>query len=237
MGKMGDRKKRWVPAASCLNQKMISRRKERRWTGAWVSVLFCGTARLAVASSGAAPVVEVSSVPLLARSHSPVTEIPAKEPKIAPSWAWTLFQFLPSPQFYSGAQGQVGWGMRWQVTPVLYSWGLNPRLRPWRFGVVEPLTRQSGSVEIYVSPEKNSDWMLRSGLRAYFPWIEKGEGWSSSLGVSWVYSEVGSGLVPSLEAGLYGLFGFLGFQLTWNPPGNGRSEKEQWIATLRVRVF
>jgi hypothetical protein len=161
----------------------------------------------------------------------------ATEPAIEPTLAWMLTQLLPSPEIAVG-QGTGRFGARWQVTPLLYSWGVNRKLSPWRFLVVEPLVRQSGSIELYLSPEylvygsSAADGLLgRAGVRSYFPLVEHGDYLSVSLGASeyWFADRPGT----AVEAGAYTLFGTLGVQATYSP---SRSPAE-WIFTLRVRYF
>lgn len=71
-----------------------------------------------------------------------------------PDAAWAITQLVPSPEIAVGGEergAQVG--LRWQVTPVLYSFGVNRRKSPWRAFIAEPMVRQGGSVEAYVSPD------------------------------------------------------------------------------------
>ena len=59
-------------------------------------------------------------------------------------------QLVPSPLFVVGS-GNVGGGLRWQVTPFLYSFGV--AAKPVRAFVVEPVARHAGAIELYASPE------------------------------------------------------------------------------------
>jgi len=174
----------------------------------------------------------------------PLTAAPASEqdstttqPDIKPTWLWGGAQLIPSPQWVSKDPG-LRFGLRWQVTPVLYSFGLNRRVSPWRFFVAEPLARQNGSLELFISPEylnitadPGDRWLLRGGLRGYFPVYRYGEYVSGSLATS-VYTFHGKTGV-SYEGGVYFFFGIIGFQATYSPsldPG-------KWIFTLRLRYF
>jgi hypothetical protein len=142
---------------------------------------------------------------------------------------------VPSPQVAIGA-GAVHFGLRWQVTPVLFAWGVNRKVARWRTFVVEPGVRQGGAVEFFVSPEllltKRVVVLLRPGVRAYFPLVEHGEALSLSLGLS--YQRVGAIDGVALEAGAFILFGILGVQVSWAP---GPETAGQTIVTLRVRYF
>ena len=159
------------------------------------------------------------------------------QPEIRPTWLWGAAQVIPSPQWVTADAG-MRFGMRWQATPVLYSFGLNRRVSPWRFFVAEPLARQNGSLEFFISPEylnitadPGDRWLLRGGLRGYFPIYRYGEYVSGSLATS-VYTFQGKPGV-SYEAGVYFFFGIIGLQTTYSPePGPGK-----WTFTLRLRYF
>jgi hypothetical protein len=159
----------------------------------------------------------------------------AKEPDVKPTLVWVVTQLIPSPEIAAG-QGDARFGLRWQVTPVLFSFGINRRLSPWRAIVVEPLVRQSGSIELYASPEifTGSLWgsaMIRAGVRSYFPVLAKGEELSVSLGTS--YTNLSGTNGTAFEAGVYVLYGTLGIQLTYSPSPS----PVPWITTLRFRYF
>jgi hypothetical protein len=160
---------------------------------------------------------------------------PATEPGVHPSALWLATQLLPSVGLAAG-EGGARFGMLWQVTPLLYSWGIHRRLSPWRALVVEPNVRHSGSVELFVSPEvyfgAGGFALLRPGLRAYFPLVEHGERLSVSLGSS--YQSVPGAPSAALEVGAYTLFGILGAQLTYAPAPH---QPLSALATLRLRYF
>lgn len=170
----------------------------------------------------------------VARAEGEPAEHP--HPLPYPTLAWTAAQLVPSPEIADVA-GVARGGLRWQLTPVLYSFGIHRGLSPWRFGVVEPNVRQSGSIEAFVSPEYLAlgrgagDWGLRSGVRAYFPVVERGDYLSFSLGVAHTLFEQRSAI--AYEAGAYVLFGVVGVQLSYAPAGLPATT----IATLRLRYF
>ena len=153
-----------------------------------------------------------------------------------PSPFWLATQLLPSPGVATG-DGQVGFDLRWQLTPLLYSFGVNRRVSGWRAFVVEPYVRHSGSVELFVSPELmilagHAAFFARPGARVYFPVLEHGEVLSVSLALS--YQRVGTRDAVAIEAGAYILFGILGFQVSCTP---AQATPGQTIATLRIRYF
>ena len=162
----------------------------------------------------------------------------ATEPDIRPTFLWCATQFVPSPQWSLLAQDGLHFGLRWQVTPVLYSFGINRKLSPWRWFVVEPFVRQVGSIEVFCSPEymnlkeyDNARWSFRTGLRGYIPIWQHGEYLSASVGSS--YFVLGGERGASYEAGLYFFAGIVGMQTTYSPS----LTNAPWIFTLRLRYF
>jgi len=162
---------------------------------------------------------------------------PPADPSPSPTLLWIGTQLVPSPEVAHGDDG-FAFGLRWQLTPLLYSFGVHHRLSPWRFFVVDPFARVSGSIELYYSPEYlaieprfRDRYVHRAGLRSYFPLLEKGEYLSFSLGTSYFRAEAGDG--AAYEAGIYVLFGFLGLQFAYAPG----FEEARYITTLRIRSF
>ena len=160
------------------------------------------------------------------------------EPVPYPTGLWILTQFIPSPEMVKTANIGLRFGMRWQVTPLLYSFGINRRLNPWRYFIAEPIVRQNGSLEWYLTPEWlnltgrfETNWLFRSGLRGYIPLYRYGEYLSASLSASYYNFNGLQGF--SYEAGLYIFFGILGLQATYSPDLTGAV----WIFTLRLRYF
>jgi hypothetical protein len=159
------------------------------------------------------------------------------EPAVAVTWPWLVTQLVPSPELAYGDRA-ARFGVRWQVTPLLYSWGIHRGLSPWRFFVVEPYVRQSGSIELFVTPEYVSygasagdGAIFRTGVRSYFPLVEHGEYLSVSVGASQFFFAGTSGM--AYEAGAYVLYGAVGVQLTVSPS----TAPLATIATLRLRYF
>lgn len=162
----------------------------------------------------------------------------ASEPAIHPTILWFAAQVVPSPQWTAVAHDRLCFGLRWQVTPLLYSFGINRKLSPWRWFIVEPFVRQSGSVEIFFSPEYmnlkdqyGSRWAFRTGLRGYVPLWQHGEYLSGSIGSS--YFALGDTRGMSYEAGVYFFAGIVGVQTTYSP----LLSEAPWTFTLRLRYF
>ena len=168
-------------------------------------------------------------------------------PQPYPSLPWTLLQLLPSPEVVVGqiretkANGaselttKAAFGLRWQVTPVVWSWGVNRHVSRWRFLVVDPLARHSGSIEVPLNFEyvfgHVERFIVRPGVRAYFPLVERGEYLSASIGTS-TYAYDGKMRV-AYDVGAYFLYGIFGVQATI-APDNGPLMA---IGTFRIRYF
>ena len=147
---------------------------------------------------------------------------------------WAATQLVPSPLLVIG-DGHVGGGLRWQVTPLLYSFGITEG--PVRSFFVAPIARHSGSVELYVSPEwaccapgDESSWLLRAGLRLYLPLLERGEKLSWALGGSY-YRAAGGGFAADL--GIYTFNGIIGINVTVSPA----LARREVITALTLRYF
>src|SRR5438552_12189920 len=121
------------------------------------------------------------------------------DPSIAPALVWLATQLVPSPQIGFSAPPHEGavFGLEWQLTPVLYSFGAHRGASRWRAFLAEPRVRHAGSVELFASPEylalrdvpdrAKDRWFVRPGGRAYFPLARDGEYLSASLGVSYAW--------------------------------------------------
>jgi hypothetical protein len=168
-------------------------------------------------------------------------------PQYYPSLAWTATQLVPSPEVGGGRVHRTGidgvqqdstelaFGLRWQLTPVVWSWGTNRRITRWRYFVVDPLARNSGSIELNTTVEyffgHIDRALVRPGIRATFPLAQRGEYLSASLGTS-TYIYNGTPRV-AYDVGAYILFGLFGIQLTVAPAHAPLS----FIGTFRIRYF
>jgi hypothetical protein len=148
---------------------------------------------------------------------------------------WLLAQAIPSPLLAMGPEN-VGGGVRWQVTPLLYSFGIAER--PFRLFVVAPIARHSGSVEVHASPEwsccapnDQTSWLVRAGLRMYLPLVEHGELLSCSLGGSYHRAAGGGGLGG--DVGIYTLSGLFGVNVTVAP----ELDRREVVTGLTIRYF
>ena len=146
----------------------------------------------------------------------------ATEPGVRITWLWVAAQAVPSPEWSFSREFRSQFGLGWQITPLLHSFGINRRLSPWRVLVAEPIVRHNGSIEIFVQPTWLSSpppplsrWIARAGLRCYVPLAGYGEDLSGSVAIS--YARQGPQASATYEAGLYMFFGILGLQVSHSP--------------------
>ena len=134
-----------------------------------------------------------------------------------PAPAWLMLQLLPTLGAAWAGDAGPRFDIRWQITPLLVSFALDERLRPWHPFVASPLARHGGSVEAFVSPGWTAGlgWGARAGARAYVPLQQRGEYLSMSVSGYHQWSEWGSGW--GVGAGVYVLFGTLGLVASWTP--------------------
>jgi hypothetical protein len=167
------------------------------------------------------------------------TPVPAPaEPAAHVSLLWTALQLVPSPEAVFW-EGRVRFGARWQITPLLYSFGGNRRLSRWRSFVVEPIVRHSGAIEVYLSPEvlggtvsrPTDRLILRGGLRSYVPLLHRGEYLSASAGGS-VFTVAGKTGV-GFDGGLHTLGGIFGVRVGYSPTPGLRMT----TLAVEIRVF
>jgi hypothetical protein len=148
---------------------------------------------------------------------------------------WAITQLIPSPLLVTG-KDHVGGGLRWQLTPLLFSFGITER--PFRTFIVSPIARHSGSFEMHASPEwaccasEGSGWLGRAGLRMYLPLLEYGEQLSFSVGGSYYRTTYGKDGF-SADVGVYTLLGILGLTLTVSPS----LPQRELITALNIRYF
>lgn len=156
-----------------------------------------------------------------------------------PSAGWLLLQLVPSPELAIGknplGETKTQLGFRWQFTPVLWSWGVNRRVSGWRFFVVDPLARVSGSIALeqhleYVTGHVDRV-LVRPAVAATFPLWQRGEYLAFSIGTS-VYAYDDRMRLAHM-AGVYVFSGTLGLVATIAPAHDALTT----IATLRIRNF
>jgi hypothetical protein len=207
---------------------------------------------LAFASAFASPSLAAADedrprAPGVHHAPPPPAELVVHQPTLYPTPAWLVAQLVPSPEVVIGRQRAIGvdgsidrsmdaaFGMRWQLTPLLWSFGVHRAQSRWRTFVVDPTARQSGSLELSGTFEYIGGWvdrlLVRPALRVYLPLVQRGDYLSMSLGTSiYAYDSV---FRVAYEAGIYALGGLFGLQLTVAPTHDPLAS----ILTLRVRYF
>jgi hypothetical protein len=176
----------------------------------------------------------------------PDTTVGYEQPDLYPTLAWAALQLVPSPELAFGRHRRIdpsgraesdpapAFGLRWEVTPLLWSFGVHPRQSRWRALIVDPIARQSGSLELSAAIEYiggHVDKVIpRSTLRVYLPVAQKGEYVSMSLGTT-AYDL--DGLRLGYEVGAYLLAGVVGAQVTVAPAHAPLAA----LTTLRLRFF
>lgn len=162
---------------------------------------------------------------------------PPGDPRPVLRAGWLMMQLVPSPGVGVGMEG-AHLSLNWQVTPFVYGWAIDSRLRRTRFFIVEPLYRNSGALELQLSPEYHARgiaaerWGGRIGVRAYFPLISRGEYLSTSVG-SGAHFFFDESPAPYFEGGLYTLFGTWGLLMNVSP----FLDRQLFQATVRLRWF
>ncbi|MEP0822202.1 MAG: hypothetical protein HRF44_05085 [Ignavibacterium sp.] len=147
---------------------------------------------------------------------------------------WLPLQFLPTLTLYNDAHTS-NFGFEWEVTPLLYSFGINRYVSPWYTFIVEPTARFTGSVElsvagqIYTSKLGSSYFGSYARIMGFIPLSERGEHLTLNLGVG-AHRVAGTTCVFKI-AGISTLFGMLHLNLKHadNPTA--------WIGSLEFRVF
>jgi hypothetical protein len=161
-----------------------------------------------------------------------------REPDVAVSLDWAIYQLIPSPEFAVGSE-RVSFGARWQLTPLLWSFATDARLSRFRYFIAEPIVRHSGSIELFFSPEYlarparafDQRFGFRAGVRSYFGVVERGDYLSFSIASSYYRFAGAEG--ATYEAGAYVLFGFLGLTVGYSPGFDDASV----ITTFRFKYF
>jgi len=164
------------------------------------------------------------------KSLSEITETDVERP-VVKYLTWTMLQTVPSVTWIDDrneSSSSLKFALRWQITPLNISFSTNKYVSPVQFIMVNPMRRYTGSLEFFVQPE----WVLSSmensgyerfglgvGSRVNIPLKNMGEHLYMSLGGKYnfrknqVESKEG---YYGLEAGVYALFGILGFQFNYN---------------------
>jgi hypothetical protein len=144
---------------------------------------------------------------------------------------WSALQLVPSPVFlHDGDEenNRIVPALRWQITPVNFSFRANKFVSPVQFFMINPVRRFSGSIEVFVQPEwsignfkysRLGRFGISTGSRLNLPLSADGEYLSMSLGGKYNYRKSldgGKNDFISLEGGVYALYGMVGLQFNYN---------------------
>lgn len=142
-----------------------------------------------------------------------------------------MLQAIPSINYFEDRDQETSamkFGLQWQVIPVSYSFKTNKYISPLSFFYINPVKRFTGSAELFFQPEyipgkfkysmlKNFMW--KSGIRIIFPFAQRGEYLSASVGAGY-YSQKNEDNTASdgltVETGIYSFFGMLGLKFNYN---------------------
>ena len=101
--------------------------------------------------------------------------VQADERPERPNYALAATHLLPGLQVFHGDVAPT-WGLRWELTPVSFAFGLSSEESRWRAFFVEPRARMAGSVELFgtveyadVANAPRDGWLFRAGARVYAP--------------------------------------------------------------------
>jgi len=145
--------------------------------------------------------------------------------------SWTLLQAVPSFGFVQDANSndaRIQLALKWNITPVNFSFTANKYVSPFQFFMINPVRRNTGSIEIFIQPElatasysynNFNKFGLSTGTRLILPVSEMGENISASIGGKYNYRNLNSGEKYQsfgIEAGIYFIAGIVGFQAGYN---------------------
>ena len=147
---------------------------------------------------------------------------------------WFPLQIIPSMTLYSFPTNSA-FGFEWEMTPVLYSFGINRRVSPWYSFIVEPTARFSGSVELTVAGQVFTSKPGRSyfgstvQVMGFIPVFELGEQLTLNVGAG-TFRTGGLSLYYT-AAGVSSVFGMVHLNV------KHAANPETWVGSLEVRIF
>jgi hypothetical protein len=148
--------------------------------------------------------------------------------------SWLPYQAIPSMMVISHP-GDIPFAFEWEVTPLLYSFGMTRKVSPWHSMFVLPPARFTGSIELKVtgqiSTRKTGSSYFGSSaqLIGHIPLIERGEYLGLNVGVA-KYAFAGSSAWFKV-IGVSTLFSFVEFNFKHS------SDPVMWMGTIELRFF
>ena len=161
-------------------------------------------------------------------------QIQVGQPNESKFGVWLPLQLIPSMVFYNDA-AQSNFGFEWEVTPLLYSFGMNDQISPWYSFIVEPTARFVGSIEVGLAGQVfttklGQSYFSSSGqVMGFIPLSERGEHLTMNIGLA-AYRMQGDTRVFKV-LGISSFFGMLHFNL------KHAENPTTWIGSLEFRIF
>jgi hypothetical protein len=147
---------------------------------------------------------------------------------------WLFMQAVPSVS-WTCFPTQTHFAFEWEVTPVLYSWGMTKLDPPLHFFFVTQPERFAGSVEfnistqLYTSQVGGSPWGFSGQLLAHLPLVEHGEYAGLNLGIArYNIAGISSNYIVG---GFSTLFGFFHYNIKYSPAD------KIWMHSIEFRFF
>jgi hypothetical protein len=147
---------------------------------------------------------------------------------------WLIMQTVPSVS-WTCFPAQTHFSFEWEVTPMLYSWGMTKLDPPFHFFFVTQPERFVGSVEFNISTQLythrvgTSHWGFSGQLLGHLPLVEFGEYLGLNLGIA-RYNIAGLSS-NYLVGGFSTLFGFLDYNIKYSPAN------DIWMHSIEFRFF
>lgn len=147
---------------------------------------------------------------------------------------WLQLQAVPSYTLIATPHGNA-FGFEWELSPVLYSFGMTKLVSPWYGFIVEPTARFSGSVELIASGQiltkkiGGSYFGGSAQLLGHIPLIERGEYLGLNVGAAKYF--LGDSSPLFVVGGISTLFGIVHFNVKYS------DAPSIWIWSLEFRIF
>ncbi len=171
---------------------------------------------------------------LAAFSSLALAQVQIGQPNESKFGVWLPLQLIPSVTLYNDA-ARSNFGFEWEVTPLLYSFGMNDQISPWYSFIVEPTARFVGSVEIslagqvYTTKLGQSYFSSSGQVMGFIPLSERGEHFTLNLGLAGY--RIGEETRVFKVIGVSSFFGMLHFNL------KHAASPSTWIGSLEFRIF
>lgn len=150
------------------------------------------------------------------------------------SQQWIMLQLLPSCSWVK-LQEQTHFAFEWEISPLIYSFGMNPLDPPWHFLQVTQPERFAGSIELDVTSQMyftrigSTHWGFSGQLLMHLPLVERGEYVGLNLGVA-RYTLAGSASTY-IVGGFSTIFGFIHYNIKYSPAD------KIWMNSIELRFF